>query len=211
VVDRDAAQALVQECMDAPTAWTLALIARVKGKPVRDLSVVVLARARHEELIEEIRATGARIVLLEDGDVVGALLAAIVGTGVDVLLGIGGASQGVLTACGVKALGGAMLAKLTPQSADERREVERAGLNLRQVYTCDELVRTERIFFAATGITDSQLLDGIKFHGHFADVHSLLIRSETGTRRFIHAEYALSRLPEFAYAREPADGARRQP
>ncbi|MFN2137755.1 MAG: fructose-bisphosphatase class II, partial [Candidatus Promineifilaceae bacterium] len=105
VVDRQAAAALVPECMDAPPAWTLALIARVKLKEVHDLTVGVLARARHEELIEEIRATGARILLMEEGDVAGALLAAFVGSGVDLLMGVGGASQGVLTACAVKALG----------------------------------------------------------------------------------------------------------
>ncbi len=158
VVDRQAAEALVPECMDAPAAWTLALIARVKKKAVRDLSVVVLARARHEDLIEEIRATGARIMLREDGDVVGALMSAMVGTGIDILMGIGGASQGVLTACAVKALGGAMLARLTPQSQEEREAVIEAGLDIKRIYTCSDLVQSDDIYFSATGITDSGLL-----------------------------------------------------
>lgn len=194
VVDRQAAKALVPECMDAPAAWTLALVARVKGKPVSDLSVVVLARARHEDLIEEIRATGARILLREEGDVIGAIMAAMVGTQADVLMGIGGASQGVLTACAVKALGGAMLARITPQSAEERAEVEEAGLDIEQIYTCSDLVASNQIFFAATGITNTELLSGIQFEGNYAHIHSLLIRAETGTRRFIHAEQLMHRV-----------------
>lgn len=196
VVDRQAAHALVTECMDAPAAWTLALVARVKGKPVRDLSVVVLSRARHEDLIDEIRATGARILLREEGDVVGALMAAMVGTQADILMGVGGASQGVLTACAVKALGGAMVARISPQDEQERREVEEAGLDLKRIYTCSDLVQSDDIYFSATGITNSELLAGIHFEGSYAHVHSLLIRAETGTRRFIHAEQLMSHLIE---------------
>jgi fructose-1,6-bisphosphatase II len=192
VVDREAAAALVPECMDAPPAWTLALIARVKLKEVRDLTVVVLARARHEELIEEIRATGARILLLEEGDVAGALMAAFPGSGVDLLMGVGGASQGVLTACAVKALGGEMLARLAPQSKQEYDEVIAAGMDTTKIYSSDDLVNSNRIFFSATGITDSAILSGIQSRGGYLDIHSLLVRSETGTRRFIHSERSLS-------------------
>lgn len=188
VVDRQAAAALVPECMDAPPAWTLALIARVKLKEVRDLTVVVLARARHEELIEEIRATGARILLLEEGDVAGALVAAFVGSGVDLLMGVGGASQGVLTACAVKALGGAMLARLAPQTKQEHEAILAAGLDTKKIYTNDDLVRSDQVFFSATGITESAILSGVQTRGGYLDLHSLLVRSETGTRRFIHAE-----------------------
>jgi fructose-1,6-bisphosphatase II len=192
VVDRQAAAALVPECLDAPPGWTLALVARVKAKEVRDLTVVVLARRRHEELIEEIRATGARILLLEEGDVAGALMAAMVGTNVDLLMGIGGASQGVLTACAVKALGGAMLARLSPQTSEEQEEVAAAGLDMQKVFTASELVRSEQVFFSATGITDSAILTGVQMRTGYLDLHSLLVRGETGTRRFIHAERALN-------------------
>jgi fructose-1,6-bisphosphatase II len=192
VVDREAAAALVPECMDAPAAWVLALVARVKNKAVRDLSVVVLARARHQDLIDEIRSTGARILLREEGDVSGALKAALVGTEADIHMGIGGASQGVMTACAVKALNGAMLARLAPQSQEERDEVEAAGLDVERIYTCSDLVRTDDIFFAATGITSSALLSGIKIEGNYAHIESLLIRAETGARRFIHAERRLT-------------------
>lgn len=192
VVDRQAAAALVPECLDAPPAWTLALIARVKMKEVRDLTVIVLARARHEELIEEIRATGARILLLEEGDVAGALVTATVGSGVDLLMGVGGASQGVLTACAVKALGGAMLARLSPQSKQEHEQVLAAGMNMEKIYTHEDLVQSEQIFFSATGITQSAILSGVQSSGGFLDLHSLLVRSETGTRRYIHAERSLA-------------------
>ncbi|MDX1414496.1 MAG: fructose-bisphosphatase class II family protein, partial [Candidatus Promineifilaceae bacterium] len=204
VVDREAADVLVPECMDAPAAWTLALVARVKKKPVRNLTVIVLARARHEELIEEIRATGARIILREEGDVSGALLAALVGTSADILMGVGGASQGVLSACAAKSLGGMMLARLAPQSREEREEVEAAGLDLKKIYTCHDLVRSDNILFSATGITNSELLKGIRVQGKFAHIESLLVRSETGTRRFIHAERALEHFtgPEWTAKQE---------
>jgi fructose-1,6-bisphosphatase II len=192
VVDRDAANVLVPECMDAPAAWTLALIARAKKKPVRDLVVVVLDRLRHHDLIEEIRATGARILLRQEGDAEGALVAATPGTAVDVLMGIGGAAQGVLSACAVRSLGGAMLARIAPQSAEERAAVTQAGLDMNRIMTVDDLVSSDDIVFAATGITDTSLLPGISYHGDHAETHSLLIRAKTKTRRHIQAEHVLS-------------------
>lgn len=191
VVDRDAAHVLVPECMNAPAAWTLALIARVKKKPVRDLVVVVLQRPRHHDLIEEIRATGARVLLRQEGDAEGALEAAMPGTGVDVLMGVGGASQGVLSACAVRSLRGGMLARLAPQSAEERAAVDQAGFDLNRILTVEELVASDDIFFAATGISGTSLLPGIAYKGSHAEVHSLLIRAKTRTRRFIQAEYSL--------------------
>ena len=129
VVDRNAAAALVPQCLDAPAAWTLALIARQKKKSVRDLSVIVLDRPRNQDLINEIRQCGARVLLRDEGDAEGALIAATADTSVDVLMGIGGVSQGVLAACAVKASGGAMLARLRPQNAVERENIQRAGLD----------------------------------------------------------------------------------
>jgi fructose-1,6-bisphosphatase II len=190
VVDREAAKALVPECMDAPAAWTLALIARVKKKAVQDLTVIMLNRPRHYDLIQEIRATGARILLRQEGDAEGALVAATPNTGGDVLMGVGGASQGVIAACAVKALGGKMLARLAPQSEQEREDIRAAGLDERRIMTSDEMVTSNRIFFSVTGITDSKLVDAIRFHGMYAETSSLLLRAETGTRRFIHAEHA---------------------
>lgn len=190
IVDREAAEALVPECMDAPAAWTLALVARVKGKAVRDVTVIVLDRPRNKALIEEIRSTGAHILLKDEGDAEGALVTLSPDTGVDLLMGIGGAPQGILAACAVKAMNGGMLARLAPQSQAEREAVQAAGLDAKKIMTCNELVRTDEIFFAATGITNSRLLPAVRFRRDLAETYSLLIRSETGTRRFIHTEHS---------------------
>ncbi|MEM7111826.1 MAG: class II fructose-bisphosphatase [Chloroflexota bacterium] len=189
VVDREVAHALVPECLDAPAAWTLALIARIKRKRIEDLAVIVLDRFRHNDLIDEIRAAGARILLRDDGDTEGALVAATPDTDADLLMGIGGASQGVLSACAVKAMGGGMLARLAPQSAHERALLEAEGLDRRRIFQCDDLVKGNEIFFAATGITQSYLLNSVRFDSQFAQTHSMLLRMETQTRRFIRAEH----------------------
>jgi fructose-1,6-bisphosphatase II len=192
VVDRDVAPHLVAECMGAPAAWTLALVARVKGKHVRDLVVFVLDRQRHIPLVEEIRAAGARVILSADGDIAGAMMAATHTARVDLLLGTGGVPEGVIAACAVKALGGAMLGRLAPQSAEERAAVEAAGLDTRKVLTSDALVSGNQIFFAATGITDGPLLQGVRYEAGRAESESLILRGETGTRRRIHAEHLLA-------------------
>ena len=189
IVDRSAADALVPECMNAPAAWTLALVARVKQKAVHDLTVIILDRLRHKELIEEIRHTGASILLRDEGDSEGAILAATPGTGVDMLWGVGGASQGVIAACAVKALGGGMLSRLAPQDPEEWAVIRQSGLDTEKVFTCGELVDSDEIFFSATGITDSALLESLRYHSTYAETHSLLLRSETRTRRFIRAEH----------------------
>ena len=191
VVDRHVADALVPECLDAPAAWVLALVARAKGKELRDLIVFVLSRPRHRDLIREIRAAGARTMLRTDGDVVGALMAASSRTGVDVLMGIGGVPEGVLAACATRAMGGGMLGRLAPQTVEEREVVQAAGLDPRQVLTCSQLVASKEIFFAATGITDGSLLSGVHYHGNVAETESLIIRGETGTRRVIRSEHRI--------------------
>ncbi|GJM40880.1 MAG: fructose-1,6-bisphosphatase [Ardenticatenaceae bacterium] len=189
ITDQNAAEALVPQCMDAPAAWTLALIARHKKKSVRDLGVIVLERPRNQDLIDEIRECGAKVLLRNEGDAEGALLAATRDADVDVLMGIGGTSQGVLAACAVKASGGAMLARLRPQDVEERDKLREAGLDEEKIFTCSELVTSDQIFFAVTSITGSPLLRSMQFWGNYASTHSLLIRSETGTRRFIQAEH----------------------
>lgn len=191
VVDREAAQFLVPECMDAPAAWTLALIARAKKKAVRDLQVVVLDRPRHRDLIEEIRASGARVLLNFDGDTAGALIAATPNTGADALMGIGGVPEGVTAACAVKAMGGGMLGRLCPQSSEEENAIKEAGIDKNRILTCNELVNSTQIFLAATGVTHGPLLDGVQYWGNQAKTHSLLIRCETSTRRMIHAEHVI--------------------
>ncbi len=191
VVDREAAHALVPECLDAPAAWTLALVARVKEKAVRDLTVIVLNRPRHHDLIEEIRRAGARILLRPEGDAEGALEAALEDTDADILMGVGGVSEGVIAACAVRALGGGMLGRLAPQSIEERQAIIDAGFDPRQVLTCKELVNSDDIYFAATGITGGPVLRAIRFRGEYVEMNSLLLRSATGTRRFIQAEHLL--------------------
>jgi fructose-1,6-bisphosphatase II len=191
VVDRDAAGALVPECLDAPAAWTLALVARVKDKHVRDLAVIVLDRPRHKDLIDEIRAAGARIILRREGDAEGALEAAIDGSRADLLMGSGGVSEGVIAACAVRALGGGMLGRLAPQSPEEITAIRAAGIDPHQILSCKELVNNDDIFFAATGITGGPVLKAIRYRRDFVETHSLLLRSITGTRRFIYAEQKL--------------------
>lgn len=196
VVDREAAKTLVPECMDAPVAWTLALIARAKEKEVRDLQIIVLDRPRHKDLIDEIRLTGARVLLRDHGDTSGALVAAIPGTGADALIGIGGVPEGVTAACAVRALGGAMLGRLAPQSEEEHKAILEAGLDTHRILTCNELVTSQKIFFAATGITSGVLLSGVEYKGREAKTHTLVIRGETGTRRMIFSDYGeFSEIP----------------
>ncbi len=193
VVDRQAADVLVPECMDAPAAWTLALIARAKKKEVRDLVVFILARSRHRDLIEEIRSAGARVVVRSQGDIAGALMVVMQDTNIDVMLGVGGISEGVIAACAIKCLGGAMLGRLSPQSNEERAAIMESGLNTQQILSCDQLVKGNQIFFAATGISDGRLLSGVRYHGNWAETNSLVLRCETGTKRILHAEHRLEK------------------
>ena len=194
IVDREVAQGLVRECLNAPPAWTLALIARLKKKPIRDLNVFVLARTRHEELIEEIRSAGARVHLRADGDIAGAILAATPGSNVDALMGIGGVLEGLITACAVKALNGGMLGRLAPQSQAEWQAVEEANLDIHRILSGNELVQSDNIFFVATGITDGGLLQGVRYDNLYARTESILMRVETGTRRTIITEHLLEKL-----------------
>jgi fructose-1,6-bisphosphatase II len=191
VVNAEVAQALVPECLDAPAAWTLALIARAKGKQVGNLTVFVLDRPRHADLIAEIRATGAHVMLRQEGDVTGTLLAASRESSVDALMGIGGVTEGLISACAVKALGGAMLGRLSPQSERELAGIRDAGLDLKRILTSEGLVSGNVVFFAATGITDGPLLAGVHYRGRCATSNSMILRGETGTRRIIQAEHLL--------------------
>ncbi len=191
VVDYQAADVLVPECMDAPAAWTLALIARAKKKKIRDLVVFILARSRHRDLIDEIRSAGARVVARSQGDIAGALMAVMQDTNIDVMMGVGGIAEGVIAACAIKCMGGAMLGRLSPQSDQERAAIMTAGLDTQQILSCDQLVKGNQIFFAATGISDGRLLSGVRYHGKWAETDSLVLRCETGTKRILHAEHRL--------------------
>jgi fructose-1,6-bisphosphatase II len=191
VVGAEVGQALVPECLDAPAAWTLALVARELGKAVSDLIVFLLSRERHRDLIAEIRAAGARVMFRSEGDIVGALKAILPSGGVDVMMGIGKYPEGLITACAVKAGSGEMLGRVAPQSEGERDALLAQGVDLQRVLTVDELVSGEQTTFAATGITDGALLSGIHYHGSRATSNSLIMRGATHTRRLIRAEHSL--------------------
>ena len=187
----------------APVRDNLMRIARFMERNVEDLTVVVLDRPRHEQLIEDIRATGARIKLFTDGDVAGAVMAALPGdTGVDVLMGIGGTPEAVLAACALKCLGGEMQCKLWPRSEEERKRAEANGnTDLNRVLTLDDLVKSDDVMFAATGITNGEFLRGVRYRGDYAETYSIMMRARSGTmRRFeTHHDIGLKRdLPSGA-------------
>jgi len=173
-------------------------IAAARGCRVSDLTVFVLEKPRHEALIAEIQATGARISLHTDGDVAGAILAVTPHSGVDVLMGVGGTPEGVIAAAAVKTLGGAMQGRRAPQSKAERERVLASGADLDEVLTQDDLVRGEDVFFAATGITDGSLLDGVHYDQEGVTTHSVVMRAKTGTRRYIRAIHQLDKLMRFS-------------
>ncbi len=181
----------------SPTA-NLHAVAKAKGERVRDLTAVILDRPRHATLIDEVRAAGARIRLIPDGDVVGALSVCFPDTGADILLGIGGTTEGVITACAMKCLGGEQLGRLYARDEDERRRALEAGYDLEKVLTEDDLVRSGNCFFAATGITDGELMKGVHFDARGATTQSLVMRSRSGTVRRIDARHSITKLAEFS-------------
>lgn len=198
VVSRAVASALRREHLNAPARETLEVIADAKQKQVAELTVFVLDKPRHQSLIEEIRSAGARVLLRTDGDVAGALMAARPDSGVDVLLGIGGTPEGVIAACAVRALGGAMLGQLAPQRADEVEAVRAAGLDTTRVFTETELVASDDVFFAATGITDGVLLQGVRYTTDGPTTASLVMRGKTGTVRTVYAEHRWEKLRDIS-------------
>jgi fructose-1,6-bisphosphatase II len=190
-VGRDAAPVVDFE---APIEDNLRRIAEAKGSDVTELTVCILDRPRHEEeLVGRVRATGARIKFLLDGDVAGAIMAAREDTGVDVAVGIGGTPEGVITACALKCLDGALFGRLWPRNEDERRAALDAGYDLDKVLTIDDLVRGDNVFFAATGVTDGELLRGVRFRAQEVLTQSLSMRSVSGAVRLIEARHQLDR------------------
>lgn len=172
-------------------------IATATGRGIRDLTAVILDRDRHIDLINEVRESGARIRLIPDGDVAGAIATAT-SDGADVLFGIGGTPEGVISAAALKCLGGEIQGKLWPRNGSERKAAIDAGFDLDRVLHTDDLVRSEDVFFAATGITDGELLRGIRFTAEGAISDSLVMRSKSGTVRRIEATHNISKLSEFA-------------
>jgi fructose-1,6-bisphosphatase II len=173
-------------------------LADALGRPVRDLTAVILDRPRHDALISEVRATGARIRLITDGDVAGAIATGWPGAGTDILFGIGGTPEGVLAAAALKCMGGEIQGRLYPRNNDERTAAIDAGYDLEAVLMTDDLVQGNNCFFAATGITDGELLRGVQYHEFGATTQSLVMRSKSGTLRKIDASHALAKLSEFS-------------
>jgi fructose-1,6-bisphosphatase II len=182
----------------ASVTQNLRWIAKSKQESVRDLTVVILDRPRHAELIEEVRASGARIRLISDGDVYGAIASAWPGAAIDVLIGVGGTPEGVIAAAALKSMGGEIQARLSPQSDDERAAVAAAGIDLDRVLSHDDLVQGDNCFFAATGVSDGQLLRGVRFDARGAHTQSLVMRSRSGTVRLIDASHRVRKLQEFS-------------
>jgi fructose-1,6-bisphosphatase II len=180
--------------LDAPVLENLRRIAQAKGKDVDDLTVVILDRERHADLIREVRAAGARIKLIPDGDVSAALMTAFPDSGIDLLIGIGGSPEGVIAAAALKCLGGELQARLWPRNEEERRFAAEMGYDLHRILTADDLVRGDNIFFAATGITDGEILRGVRYTGTGARTHSLVMRSRSGTIRFVEAHHRWDKL-----------------
>jgi fructose-1,6-bisphosphatase II len=181
-------------------------IAGALGRRINELTVFILDKPRHQPLISEVRKAGARISLHTDGDVVGALMAAIPGTGVDILMGIGGTPEGVISAAAVKALGGGMQAQCMPQSEAERQALETVlGDKTFQILTLDDLIRSEDAFFAATGITDGPFLEGIHFDRYGGvTTHSIVIRALSGSVRYVKGVHQLKRAFAFGIGVEEA-------
>ncbi|MEZ5218961.1 MAG: class II fructose-bisphosphatase [Ilumatobacteraceae bacterium] len=182
----------------ASPTQNLRWIAKAKRESVRDLTVIILDRPRHDDLIAEVRSTGARIKLISDGDIFGAIATASDNQVADVLFGIGGTPEGVTAAAALKAMGGEIQGRLWPRNDEERSAAIEAGYDLDQILTTDDLVQGDNCFFAATGVTDGELLQGVRFDGRSASTHSLVMRSRSGTVRSIKAVHRLDKLKDFA-------------
>ncbi|MDQ4064827.1 MAG: class II fructose-bisphosphatase [Actinomycetota bacterium] len=186
--------------IEAPIADNLAKFAKAKRTDVSDITVTILDRDRHEQLVKEVRDAGARIKFITDGDVAGAISAAKPGTGVDMLLGIGGTPEGVIAASAIKCLGGAIQGRLWPRTEDERDVLVAEGYDIDRVLTTDDLVSGDDVFFAATGVTDGELVNGVRYRDGNAITQSIVMRSRSGTVRQIDALHRREKLKKFSAA-----------
>ncbi|AZU65162.1 class II fructose-bisphosphatase [Neobacillus mesonae] len=183
--------------IDAPVIDNLKAVAKAKNKDIEDVVATVLNRPRHEHIIAQIREAGARIKLINDGDVAGAINTAFDNTGVDILFGSGGAPEGVLSAVALKCLGGEIMGKLLPQDDAEVERCKKMGLDINKVLRMEDLVKGDDAIFAASGVTDGELLRGVQFKGSHATTHSIVMRAKSGTVRFIEGRHSLKKKPKF--------------
>jgi fructose-1,6-bisphosphatase II len=187
--------------LNAPVKANLEAVAKALGERVSDVTAVILDRDRHEGIIRECREAGARIKLIQDGDVAGAISVVWRNSGIDVLFGIGGTPEGVIAAAGIKCLGGSIQGRLWPRNDDERRAALDLGYDLDHVLTTDDLVAGDDVFFAATGVTDGDLLRGVRYWGDGASTQSLVMRSKSGTIRIIDATHKWTKLMSYSSVR----------
>jgi fructose-1,6-bisphosphatase II len=181
--------------LDRPLPETLALVAKRRGRDIRDVMVVMLDRERHQDAMREVREAGARVRLILDGDVSAAMLAVSDNSPVDLLWGIGGTPEGVISAAAIKCTGGQLLGRLWPRNDDERKAALDAGYDLTKVLDCDALVAGEDVFFSATGVTDGDVLQGVRYQGdRSASTESLVMRSRSGTVRRVAARHDRTKL-----------------
>ncbi|MCL4449465.1 MAG: class II fructose-bisphosphatase [Actinobacteria bacterium] len=182
----------------SPTENLMA-VSKAKDTPVEELTAIILDRDRHKDLISEVRSTGCRIRLINDGDVAAAISTAWYDSGVDILFGIGGTPEGVLAAAALKCMGGEIQGKLWPRNETERKAALEAGYDLNKVLATNDLVKGNNCFFAATGITDGELLTGVRYHARGATTKSLVMRSRSGTIRVIETHHRLRKLKRFKW------------
>ncbi|KQU39543.1 class II fructose-bisphosphatase [Rhodococcus sp. BP-349] len=182
----------------APVAENIARIAKIKKGSSSDVTVCVLDRPRHTELMQQIRDTGARIRLISDGDVAGAIAAARPDSGTDILIGTGGTPEGIIAAAAMRCMGGALQGRLAPTDDDERQKAVDAGHDLDRILNTNDLVAGENVFFTATGVTDGDLLRGVRYSGGGAHTQSIVMRSKSGTVRMIDAYHQLNKLREYS-------------
>jgi fructose-1,6-bisphosphatase II len=184
--------------LDKSVEWNIKSVAAAKKMDVNELTVVILERPRHEQLIREVREAGARIKLITDGDVAGSIMTALEGTGVDILMGIGGSPEAVISACALKCIGGDMQCRLVARDDAEKRHAADMGADLNKLFTINDLSKGENIFVSLTGITNGELVDGVKYHVNGLETHSLVMRSKSGTVRDVRARHRLDKLMTFS-------------
>jgi len=182
----------------APVRVNIQRVAKAKGGKPEDVTVVILDRPRHADLVASVRQAGARIKFISDGDVAGAIMAARPGTGADLLLGIGGTPEGIIAAAAIKCMGGSIQGRLWPSSPQEREKAIAAGHDLNRVLHTDDLVRGEDVFFCATGITDGELVDGVRYDHGAVRTSSIVMRSKSGTIREVNSLHQLSKLRAYS-------------
>ncbi|MDX3093931.1 class II fructose-bisphosphatase [Streptomyces sp. ME01-24h] len=182
----------------APPSVNIRRVAKAKGSAPEGVTVVILDRPRHEGLVKEVRETGARIKFISDGDVAGAIMAVRDGTGVDLLMGVGGTPEGIIAACAIKCLGGTIQGRLWPKDEAEKRRALDAGHDLERTLHTEDLVKGDNVFFVATGITDGELLRGVRYRAETAITQSLVVRSKSGTIRQIDSTHRLSKLRAYS-------------